>query len=171
LLTVEEAYLEDNPYHNSIHASDVLQSVHVILTRGGVVPQHADPLTQLACYISAVRAITPVRMHLLDGQLNTRNGHLIILDVEALTVVCDFEQMPCVLTFDGNCSKRLLLRHALALYLLIRETFTCMCQAFQGRRTAVHVPPKLFQGRAGSTLEIMEIMMQLLVNLYCGQGT
>jgi cAMP-specific phosphodiesterase 4 len=31
LLTLEDNYLKDVPYHNSLHASDVSQSTHVLL--------------------------------------------------------------------------------------------------------------------------------------------
>ena len=37
-----------------MHASDVLQTFHVVLTRGGLTPGYADPLTLLACYMAAV---------------------------------------------------------------------------------------------------------------------
>ena len=44
----------DNPYHNRKHATDVLQTLHVLLTRGGLVPHYTDPILCLACYLSAV---------------------------------------------------------------------------------------------------------------------
>jgi hypothetical protein len=53
LRTVEEGYL-DNPYHNCIHASDVLQTMHVLLRRGGLVPGYVDPVTHMACLLAAV---------------------------------------------------------------------------------------------------------------------
>ena len=31
LLTLEDNYLKDIPYHNSLHAADVTQSTHVLL--------------------------------------------------------------------------------------------------------------------------------------------
>ena len=43
-----------NPYHNRTHAADVLQTMHVILHRGGLVPGYADPITLLACYLAAI---------------------------------------------------------------------------------------------------------------------
>ena len=43
-----------NPYHNSTHATDVLQTLHVLLHRGGLVPGYADPITLLACYLAAI---------------------------------------------------------------------------------------------------------------------
>lgn len=43
-----------NPYHNSRHAADVLQTLHMILTSGGLMPGYADQLTLLGCYLAAV---------------------------------------------------------------------------------------------------------------------
>lgn len=37
LCAVEEGYNHDTPYHNAIHAADVVRSLYVLLTRGGVV--------------------------------------------------------------------------------------------------------------------------------------
>ena len=42
-------------YHNRVHAADVLQSLHVLLTKGGLMPHYADPLTMMAAYVAAVR--------------------------------------------------------------------------------------------------------------------
>lgn len=50
---VEEGY-KKNPYHNSTHAADVLQTMHVLLHRGGLVPGYADPMTLMACYLAAI---------------------------------------------------------------------------------------------------------------------
>eukprot|EP00195_Chlamydomonas_chlamydogama_P016231 CAMPEP_0202895694 /NCGR_PEP_ID=MMETSP1392-20130828/4846_1 /ASSEMBLY_ACC=CAM_ASM_000868 /TAXON_ID=225041 /ORGANISM="Chlamydomonas chlamydogama, Strain SAG 11-48b" /LENGTH=1234 /DNA_ID=CAMNT_0049580803 /DNA_START=259 /DNA_END=3963 /DNA_ORIENTATION=- len=50
---VERGYL-DNPYHNSMHAADVLQSMHVLLHRGGLVPGYARPVEVFACYLAAM---------------------------------------------------------------------------------------------------------------------
>ena len=50
---VEEGY-KNNPYHNSTHAADVLQTLHVLLHRGGLVPGYADPMSLLACYVAAI---------------------------------------------------------------------------------------------------------------------
>ncbi|KAJ9531176.1 hypothetical protein QJQ45_000837 [Haematococcus lacustris] len=52
LRAIEEAYLPQ-PYHNKIHAADVVQAFFVILTRSGMLPLYADPLTQLACLLAA----------------------------------------------------------------------------------------------------------------------
>lgn len=43
-----------NSYHNAMHATDVLQSVHVLLHSGGLVGTYADPLTLLGCYLAAI---------------------------------------------------------------------------------------------------------------------
>ena len=54
LMSIEAGYLYENPYHNAVHAADVLQGVHLILSQGQLLPEHADPLTHLACYVAAV---------------------------------------------------------------------------------------------------------------------
>lgn len=51
---LQPLYCRDCPYHNRTHASDVLQTMHVIVTRSGLLPHYADPLTHLACYLAAV---------------------------------------------------------------------------------------------------------------------
>lgn len=54
LKQVEDAYLP-NPYHSKTHAADVLQTLHVCVTRGGMLGSgYADPLAQLAAYFAAV---------------------------------------------------------------------------------------------------------------------
>ncbi|GFH21958.1 phosphodiesterase [Haematococcus lacustris] len=53
LCRVEDGYCA-NPYHNRSHAADVVQTMHMVLTRGGLMPGYADRLTQLAAYLAAV---------------------------------------------------------------------------------------------------------------------
>ncbi|MEW5305766.1 MAG: hypothetical protein WDW36_008285 [Sanguina aurantia] len=58
LMAIEDGYNASNPYHNAKHAADVLQSMHVILTEGGLLQTssssgYADELTLMACYIAA----------------------------------------------------------------------------------------------------------------------
>jgi hypothetical protein len=53
LRRIEEGY-KTNPYHNSIHASDVLQTMHVMMHRGGLAPGYVDPLTMMAAYTAAI---------------------------------------------------------------------------------------------------------------------
>ncbi|KAL6758843.1 3'5'-cyclic nucleotide phosphodiesterase [Haematococcus lacustris] len=48
-----EAGYQANAYHNAIHAADVLQTMHVVLQRSGMLPRYADPLTHLACLLAA----------------------------------------------------------------------------------------------------------------------
>ena len=55
LIHIEESYNEDNPYHNAIHAADVLQTFHAVLMRGGLVPTCIpSDLVHLACYLAAI---------------------------------------------------------------------------------------------------------------------
>lgn len=54
LVRLEDGY-RANPYHNRIHAADVLRSAHVLLSRGGCTgAQGPDDITQLAVYLAAV---------------------------------------------------------------------------------------------------------------------
>jgi hypothetical protein len=50
-----EAGYRGNPYHNAVHAADVLQTLHCIVMRGGLMPGYVDPLFLMACYTAAVR--------------------------------------------------------------------------------------------------------------------
>ena len=50
LRTVEDGY-GNHPYHNAIHASDVLQTVHKLITTGGVF---GDAVTIFGCMFAAV---------------------------------------------------------------------------------------------------------------------
>ena len=52
LAFVENTY-QDNEYHNSLHAADVLQAVHFLLGRGGAA-QYLPPLAVLALLLSAM---------------------------------------------------------------------------------------------------------------------
>ena len=40
--------------HNREHASDVLQTFHIMIRRSGLYPHYVDPLTHLACYLAAI---------------------------------------------------------------------------------------------------------------------
>ncbi|MEW5305755.1 MAG: hypothetical protein WDW36_008274 [Sanguina aurantia] len=53
LRAVECGY-RPNPFHNALHAAAVLQTFHVVLHRGGLVPNYADRLGLVACYLSAI---------------------------------------------------------------------------------------------------------------------
>ncbi len=53
LRKIESGY-KNNSYHNSRHAADVLQSLHMIMHQGGLVPGYVDQLTMLGCYLAAV---------------------------------------------------------------------------------------------------------------------
>lgn len=53
LRRIESGY-RTNPYHNATHASDVLQTMHCIITRGGLMPGYVDPMHMMACYTAAV---------------------------------------------------------------------------------------------------------------------
>ncbi|KIZ00121.1 hypothetical protein MNEG_7837, partial [Monoraphidium neglectum] len=50
-----EAGYGDNPFHHKTHAADVLQTMHVLLTRGGLLELlQRDPLAHLAALLAAV---------------------------------------------------------------------------------------------------------------------
>jgi len=54
LMRVEDRY-PNNPYHNRIHAADVLQSLHVLVVRGGLIKYgYCDEIALLSCYLSAI---------------------------------------------------------------------------------------------------------------------
>eukprot|EP00195_Chlamydomonas_chlamydogama_P006345 CAMPEP_0202897216 /NCGR_PEP_ID=MMETSP1392-20130828/6039_1 /ASSEMBLY_ACC=CAM_ASM_000868 /TAXON_ID=225041 /ORGANISM="Chlamydomonas chlamydogama, Strain SAG 11-48b" /LENGTH=1191 /DNA_ID=CAMNT_0049582803 /DNA_START=21 /DNA_END=3596 /DNA_ORIENTATION=- len=56
LLKLEDGYDTDNPYHNRIHAADVVRTLHVISTRGGVLRSAhclGDPGVVLGTYLAA----------------------------------------------------------------------------------------------------------------------
>ncbi|KAL6745688.1 hypothetical protein V8C86DRAFT_3150849 [Haematococcus lacustris] len=53
LWRIEAGYCA-NAYHNRSHAADVVQTLHMLLTQGGLAPGYADPLTRLAAYLAAV---------------------------------------------------------------------------------------------------------------------
>ncbi|KAF5833462.1 hypothetical protein DUNSADRAFT_10217 [Dunaliella salina] len=55
LLTVEDRYI-DNPYHNRIHAADVLRTLHVMMSRGGIrqAMHSTHDIALLAAYMAAV---------------------------------------------------------------------------------------------------------------------
>jgi hypothetical protein len=53
LRRIESGY-RTNPYHNATHACDVLQTMHCIITRGGLMPGYVDPMHLMACYTAAV---------------------------------------------------------------------------------------------------------------------
>ena len=48
-----EGMYNPNPYHNALHATDVLQTLHAILHRGGVA-HYLDDVGLLACYVAAI---------------------------------------------------------------------------------------------------------------------
>lgn len=58
LIRIEDGY-PDNPYHTKTHAADVLQTMHMLLTYGGLLGNGCchDEIALLACYLSAVSDI------------------------------------------------------------------------------------------------------------------
>ena len=45
-----------NPYHNRIHAADVLRSLHVLVMRGGLVRKgYCNDIILFSCFLAAVR--------------------------------------------------------------------------------------------------------------------
>ncbi|GIL91655.1 hypothetical protein Vretimale_9589 [Volvox reticuliferus] len=54
LMRIEDGY-PNNPYHNRIHAADVLQSLHVLVVRGGLITHgYCDEVSLTSCYLSAI---------------------------------------------------------------------------------------------------------------------
>ncbi|EFJ53060.1 3'5'-cyclic nucleotide phosphodiesterase, partial [Volvox carteri f. nagariensis] len=53
LRQVEAGYM-DNPYHNAVHAADVLQTLHVIIHTAQLHIHYLDPLGLLAAYYAAI---------------------------------------------------------------------------------------------------------------------
>ncbi|KAK9853879.1 hypothetical protein WJX84_001089 [Apatococcus fuscideae] len=56
LFTLEDGYLQTNPYHNRTHAAGVLQIMHLLLASPGGLKQLGvvDSATTLACYLAAI---------------------------------------------------------------------------------------------------------------------
>jgi len=58
LVAIEDGYNSerDNPYHNRTHACDVLRTLHIIMTRGGVKAalHKAQDIGLIAAYLAAV---------------------------------------------------------------------------------------------------------------------
>ncbi|KAG2484636.1 hypothetical protein HYH03_016589 [Edaphochlamys debaryana] len=54
LLRALETGYNDNPYHNSTHAADVLRSLHVLLMGTRLTDHYLDPLGLLAAYLAAM---------------------------------------------------------------------------------------------------------------------
>ncbi|KAA6429425.1 MAG: hypothetical protein FRX49_00819 [Trebouxia sp. A1-2] len=53
LQAIEAGYQRDNPYHNSIHVTSVVQMTHMLLCHGGVLKSRAmDPLEHFSSYWS-----------------------------------------------------------------------------------------------------------------------
>eukprot|EP01012_Entosiphon_sulcatum_P064180 TRINITY_DN92964_c0_g1_i1.p1 TRINITY_DN92964_c0_g1~~TRINITY_DN92964_c0_g1_i1.p1 ORF type:complete len:716 (+),score=99.91 TRINITY_DN92964_c0_g1_i1:74-2221(+) len=53
LQVVEAGYQKDNPYHNAVHAADVLQTMHLMLFNGGLAAQLTD-IHILAALLAAI---------------------------------------------------------------------------------------------------------------------
>ncbi|GIL49917.1 hypothetical protein Vafri_6220 [Volvox africanus] len=53
LRTLESGY-PSNPYHNSTHAADVLQTLHMLVRGAGLTPHYLDPLGLMAAYFAAI---------------------------------------------------------------------------------------------------------------------
>lgn len=62
LMRIEDGY-PNNPYHNRVHAADVLQSLHVLVIRGGLIQSgYCDEIGLTSCYLSAV-SLEPGLVH------------------------------------------------------------------------------------------------------------
>lgn len=60
LRRVESGY-PDNAYHSAIHAADVVQTLSLLLRKGGLLPHYACPVTHLAALLAAVSALRCAR--------------------------------------------------------------------------------------------------------------
>lgn len=55
LSQIRKGYVQENPYHNDLHAADVLQTCHLILTKGEAIKiARLNPLDIVALLISAI---------------------------------------------------------------------------------------------------------------------
>ncbi len=57
--------------HVRRHAADVLQTLHVLLHHGGLMPGYADRHAVFACYLVSTETLTPMPTHtytLLPGE-------------------------------------------------------------------------------------------------------
>jgi hypothetical protein len=93
---VEEGY-PSNPYHNRMHAADVLQSLHVLLCQGGLMQSNVcDDLSLLSCYLAAVSKCSFLQIRLLiinDYQHNGVNNTLLCrsymtINTRDWTIIC-----------------------------------------------------------------------------------
>ncbi|KAF5830629.1 hypothetical protein DUNSADRAFT_14253 [Dunaliella salina] len=54
LMKIEDGYPR-NPYHNRVHAADVLRSLHVLVLRGGLIDYgYCDDINLFSCYLSSI---------------------------------------------------------------------------------------------------------------------
>ncbi|GFR52553.1 hypothetical protein Agub_g15141 [Astrephomene gubernaculifera] len=54
LRTIEAGYQASNPYHNAVHAADVLRTLHVLLHGAGLTDHYLDHVGLLAAYLAAI---------------------------------------------------------------------------------------------------------------------
>lgn len=64
MMTLEDHYLKDVPYHNSLHAADVTQSTHVLLNSPALEVHYTNDIQRLS------QARGNLTSNCLLGQLN-----------------------------------------------------------------------------------------------------
>lgn len=89
---VEVGYL-DNPYHNRVHAADVVRCTHVMLLHGGLMPGYCgDGITLLATYLAAVSDPRPAGHDQWHPQGPLACLHASIQTVPAALDICHLHQ-------------------------------------------------------------------------------
>lgn len=76
------------PYHNAIHAASVLQHLHLVITRGGMVGGYVDQTLRLAAYLAAIVHDFEHKGRNNDYLINTHDDLAVRYNGEALASRC-----------------------------------------------------------------------------------
>jgi hypothetical protein len=104
LMRAIESGYQPNPYHNKTHAADVLQTMHVLLLRSGMVGAYADPLTHLACLLAASGKLRQTRLCFLCHACHAEpkvQGQCLVMAIHA--AACGPNTHARVSSFHGDC--------------------------------------------------------------------